>query len=129
MYGLALTITSVILWRIYRNGFFSSYYSQFYVGSMYEGIRLAARSNASYTNSPFPLIPPLSLTLPNYRLLRHPLCLIPCTFTSSAFLPVYCSYLLIASPFHSNLLSWTFFAISPTFVVPLFFHFLSCPAS
>ena len=34
-------------------------------------------------------------------------------------LPIWCCSLLIICPYHLNLLSWTFFEISPNFVVPL----------
>ena len=55
---------------------------------------------------------------------RFPLFLLPCTFIAIALLPTQCSFLLITCPYHFNLLSWTFFAIFPTFVVRLILSFL-----
>ena len=100
-----------------------SSYSHFYVGSMYDDIRLhVARSYTSSANSPFSLIS--SFTLSNHLLLGRPLFLLPCTFITIALLPTQCSSLLITCPYHFNLLSCTFFVISSTFVVPLIPSFL-----
>ena len=64
-----------------------SSYSHFYVGSMYDDIRLhVARSYTSSADSPFSLIS--SFTLSNHLLLLGlPLFLLPCTFISIALLP------------------------------------------
>ena len=60
--------------------------SQFYVGSMYDDIRLhVARSYTSSANSPFSLMS--SFTLSNHLLLGLPLFLLPCTFITIALLP------------------------------------------
>ena len=64
----------------------SSSYSHFYVGSMYDDVRLhVARSYTSSADSPFSLIS--SFTLSNHLLLGLPLFLLPCTFISIALLP------------------------------------------
>ena len=68
-------------------------------------------------DSPFSLMS--SFTLSNHLLLGLPLLLLPCTFITIALLPTQCSSLRITCPYHFNLLSCTFFVISPTFVVPL----------
>ena len=62
-----------------------------------------------------------SFTFSNHLLLGLPLFRLPCT--SISFL---CSAPVSSSlaPYHFNLLSWTFFAISPTFAVPLILSFL-----
>ena len=65
-----------------------------------------------------------SLTLSNHLHLGLPLFLLPCTFISIALLPTYYSSLLITCPHHFNLLSWTLFAIPPTFIVPLILSIL-----
>ena len=100
--------------------FSSSSYSHFYVGSMYDDIRLhVAWSYTSSLDSPFSLISPL--TLFNHLLLGLPLLLLhPCTSISITLLPTLdCSYL-----HHFILLFWPFHQISPTFVVPLVISFL-----
>ena len=51
------------------------------------------------------------------------------SFPAPSFLRVWCSSLRITCPYRFDLLSYTFFAISRTVGVPLFFHFISCPAS
>ena len=90
-----------------------SYYSHFYVASMYDDIRLhVARAYTSSADSPFSLIS--SLTLSNRLLLGLPLFLLPYAFISIALLPTYCSSLLVTCQHHFNLISWSFFAISPT---------------
>ena len=90
---------------------------------MYDDIRLhVARSYTSSADSPFSLMS--SFTLSNHLLLGLPLFLLPCTFTTIALLPTYCSSLRITCPYHFNLVSCTFFVISPTFVVPLILSFL-----
>ena len=63
-----------------------------------------------------------------FRTVRHlffglPL-LLPCTSILIALFPTYSSSLLITCPYHRILRSWTFFEISPTFVVPPIFSFL-----
>ncbi len=64
----------------------SSSYSNFYVGSMYDDIRLhVARSYTSSADSPFSLIS--SFTLSSHLLLGLPLFLLPCTFIYIALLP------------------------------------------
>ena len=101
----------------------SSSFSHFYVGSMCDDIRLdVARLYTSSTDTPFSLTS--SIALSNHFLLGLPLFLLPCTFISIALLPTQCSCLLITCPYHFNLLSWTSFVISPTFVVPLILSFL-----
>ena len=85
--------------------FFPSFilYSQFYVGSMYDNIRLhVAWSYTSSADSPFSLIS--SFTLSNHLLLGRPLFLLPCAFITIALLPTQCSSLLITCPYHFNLL-------------------------
>ena len=100
-----------------------SSYSHFYVGSMYDDIRLhVARLYTSSADSSFSLIS--SFTLTNHLLLGLPLFLLPCTFITIALLPTQCSSLLITCPYHFDLLSWTFFVIPYTFVVPLILSFL-----
>ena len=60
--------------------------SHFYVGSMYDDIRLhVARSYTSSADSPFSLMS--SFTLSNHLLLGLPLFLLPCTFITIALLP------------------------------------------
>ena len=49
--------------------------------------------------------------------------LLPCTSMPITLFPAYSS-LLITCPYHRILCSWTFFEISPTFVLPLIFSFL-----
>ena len=66
--------------------FFSFILSHFYVGSMYDDIRLhVARSYTSSADSPFSLMS--SFTLSNHLLLGLPLFLLPCTFITIALLP------------------------------------------
>ena len=90
---------------------------------MCDDIRLhVARSYTSSADSPFSLIS--SFNLPNHLLLGLPLFLLPCTFITIALLPTSCSSLLITCIYNFNLVSWTFFVISPTFVVPLILSFL-----
>ena len=90
---------------------------------MYDDIRLhVARSYTSSADSPFSLMS--SFTLSNHLLLGLPLFLLPCTFITIALLPTQCSSLRITCPYHFNLLSCTFFVISPTFAVPLILSFL-----
>ena len=80
-----------------------SQYSQFYVESMYDDIRIhVARSYTSSASSPFYLVS--SFTLSNPLLLALPPFFLPRTFISIAPLPL---------PYHFNLLSWRLFAISP----------------
>ena len=63
-----------------------SSYSNFYVESMYDDIRLhVARSYTSSADSPFSLMS--SFTLSNHLLLGLPLFLLPCTFITIALLP------------------------------------------
>ena len=93
-----------------------SSYSHSYVGSMYDDIRLHV------ADCPFSLMS--SFTLSNHLLLGLPLFLLPCTFITVALLPTQCSSLRITCPYHFNLLSCTFFVISPTFVVHLILSFL-----
>ena len=65
----------------------SSSYSNFYVGSMYDDIRLhVVRSYTSSPDSPFSLIS--TLTLFNHLLLDLPLFLIHCTTITIALLPM-----------------------------------------
>ena len=98
-----------------------SSYSHFYVGSMYDDIRLqVARSFTSSPDSPFSLVP--SFTLSNHLLLGLPLFLLPCTYISIALLPMYWSSFLITCPYHFNLLSWTLFM--PPLFVPLILSLL-----
>ena len=84
--------------------FFPSFiFSQFYVGSMYDNIRLhVAWSYTSSADSPFYLMS--SFTLSNHLLLCLPLFLLPYTFITIALLPTQCSSLLITCPYHFNLL-------------------------
>ena len=83
-----------------------------------------ARSYTSSADSPFSLIS--SFTLSNHLLLGLPLFILICTFISIALLPTCneCFYFLITCPYHFNLLSFTLFVISLTFVVPLILSFL-----
>ena len=63
-----------------------SYYTHFFVGSMYDDIRLhVARSYTSSADSPFSLMS--SFTLSNHIVLGLPLFLLPCTFITIALLP------------------------------------------
>ena len=96
--------------------------SYFYVGSVYDDICLhVARSYTSSDDSPFSLI--YSFTLSNHFLLGLPLFILPVlSFPLHFFLRS--DPLLITCPCLLNLLSWTFFAIYPTFVVPLILSFL-----
>ena len=91
---------------------------------MYADIHLhEARSYISYPGSPFSLIS--SLTLSNHLMLGLPLVYFHFHRPPSyAVLPT----LRITCPYHFNLLSWTFFPISPTFVVPLIPSFLILPS-
>ena len=101
----------------------STSYSHFYVGSIYDDVRLhVAWSYTSSPDSPFSLMS--SFTLFNHLLLGLLLFLLPCTFISITLVPTQCSSLLITCPYHFNLLYWAFFAISPTSVVPLILSFL-----
>ena len=119
MYTCLLFLFKGFLYLLLR----SSSYSHFYVGSMYDDIRLhVARSYTSSADSPFSLMS--SFTLSNHLLLGLPLFLLPCTFITIVLLPTQCSSLRITCPYHFNLLSCTFFVISPTFVVPLILSFL-----
>ena len=66
--------------------FFSFILSHFYVGSMYDNIRLhVARIYTSSADSPFSLTS--SFTLSKHLLLGLPLFLLPCTFISITLLP------------------------------------------
>ena len=97
---------------------------------MYDDVRLhLTRSYTSSADSPFSLISSFTLsTISTYLL--HTLFLLPCTFISIA--PILhrpsAHSLLITCPCHFYLLSWTSFAISPTFVGHhiLSFLILSC---
>ena len=100
----------------------TTYFPCFYVGSVYDDICLhVARSYTSSADSPFSLI--YSFTLSNHFLLGLPLFILPVlSFPLHFFLRS--DPLLITCPCLLNLLSWTFFAIYPTFVVPLILSFL-----
>ena len=105
-----------------------SSYSHFYVGSMYDDIRLhVARSYTSSADSPFSLIS--SFTLSNHLLLGHPLFLLPCTFITIALflhsVPLFSSHAHTTSTSFPGLYLW----FPPLSLSLLFFHFLSCPAS
>ena len=99
----------------FRDSYPSSLY-HFHVGSIWDDSRLhAARSYTSSHDSPFSLrssftqsSSPASLHL--YA--HHPLPYVG-----------YSSSLLVTCPYHRILRSWTFFAISPTFELPLIFSF------
>ena len=72
-----------------------SSYSHFYVGSMYDGIRLhVARPYTSSADSPFSLIS--SLTMSTHLLLGLHLFLLPCTFITIALL----QYVVFLSSHH-----------------------------
>ena len=75
----------------------------------------------SSLNSPFSLTS--APTLSNHLQFGLPLLIFPCTSVPIALLHTQSSYLLITRPYHLNFLSWTFFEISPTFVVPLILSF------
>ena len=64
------------------------------------------------------------LMLSNHLRFGLPLLLFPGTSIAITLLPTYSSSLLNICPYHFNLLSCTFFDISPTFVVPLILSFL-----
>ena len=91
-----------------------SSYSHFHMRYIYDDIRLhVARSYTSSPDSPFSLIS--SLTLSNHLLLGS------LDFPLYMYFHLHCCAplaLLITCPYHFNLLSWTFFMISPTFIVP-----------
>ena len=53
-----------------------------------------------------------------------PLLLLPCTSIPIALFPTYSSPLLITYPYHRILRSWTFFEVSPTFVLPLILSYI-----
>ena len=100
----------------------SSSLSHFYVGSMWDDSRLrAARSYTSSPDSPFSLR--TSFTQSAHLFFGLPLLPLPCTSTPIALFPTYSS-LLVTRPYRRIPRSWTFFEISPTFVVPLIFSFL-----
>ena len=86
---LTVTRSGSLKWQIQRSPSSSSSpssYSHFYVGSMYDDIRLhVARSYTSSADSPFSLMS--SFTLSNHILLGLPLFLLPCTFIIIALLP------------------------------------------
>ena len=78
---LNLQVSNPTLWQSSPSS-----YSHFYVGSMYDDIRLhVARSYTSSADSPFSLMS--SFTLSNHLLLGLPLFLLPCTFITIALLP------------------------------------------
>ena len=102
----------------------SSSLSHFYVGSIWDDSRLhAARSNTS-PDSPFSLRS--SFTQSAHLFFGHPL-LLPCTSVPITLFPTYSSSLLITCPYHCILHSWTFFEITPTFVLPLILSNLVTP--
>ena len=93
----------------------SSSYSHFYVGSMYVRLHVA-RSYTLSDDSPFWLIS--SLTLSNHLPLGLPSLLPPFSplyfhfHRSPSYIIGKSSSLTTTCPYHFNLLSWTFFAIS-----------------
>ena len=98
-------------------------FSHFYVGSMCLMRRLhLARSCASSRDNS--LSDKSSLMLSNHLRFGHSLLLFPGTSIAITLLPTYSSSLLKTCPYHFNLLSCTFFDITPTFVAPLMLSFL-----
>ena len=100
--------------------FIKNYYSHFYVGSMFDDIRLhVARSHTSSADSPS-----LSDIIP-HSIKPSPLrpSFLPPSLYFHFHLPP--SYVVLLSshhitcPYHFNFLSCTFFEISPTFVVSI----------
>ena len=97
--------------------------SHFYVGSMWDDSRLhAARSYTFFPDRPFSLRS--SFTQSAHLFFGLPLFLLPCTSIPITLFPTYSSSLLITCPYHRILRSWTFFEISPIFVLPLICSFL-----
>ena len=93
----------------------SSSLSHFYVGSIWDNSRLHAARSYTSPDSPFSLRS--SFTQSAHLFFGLPL-LLPCTSIPITYFLTYSS-LIITFPYHHILRSWTFFEISPTFVLPL----------
>ena len=87
---------------------------------MWDDSRLRAARSYTSPDSPFSLRS--SFTQSAHLFFGLPL-LLPCTSIPITLFPTHSS-LLITCPYHRILRSWTFFEISPTFVVPPIFSFL-----
>ena len=103
--------------------FFFRILSHFYVVSMFlmRCLHLARSCASSPDNS---LSDKSFLVLSNHLRFGLPLFLFPGTSIPITRLLTYSSSILNTCPYHFNLLSCTFFDISPTFVVPLILSFL-----
>ena len=97
------------LWKV----FFCSIFFHFYVGSviLMRLLHLARSCVSSLDNS---LSDKSFLLLSNHLLFVLPLLLFPGTSITITLFPTYSSSLLNTCPYHFNLLSCTFLAISPT---------------
>ena len=88
---------------------------------MWDDSRLHAARSYTSPDSPFSLRS--SFTQSAHLFFGLPL-LLPCTSIPITLFPTYSSSLLVTRPYRRIPRSWTFFEISPTFVLPLIFSFL-----